>query len=119
MTIANSYELAYNAEYRAPCGSCKEVHASLLQQVYLGRSQDQTVEAQVTLRGLRAQRKMSREELALAVGVTYSTIANLEVGRYKPRIDLAIKIARVFGVPVESIDWGKAGADDGDNGEEA
>lgn len=70
------------------------------------------VEAQVTLRKLRAQRKMSREELALAVGVTYSTVANLEVGRYKPRIDLAIRIARVFGVPVESIDWGKAGARD-------
>ncbi len=64
----------------------------------------------MTLRELRAQRKMSREELALAVGVTYSTIANLEAGRYKPRIDLAIRIARVFGVPVELIDWGKAGA---------
>lgn len=76
----------------------------------------------MTLRELRAQRKMSREELALAVGVTYSTIANLEAGRYKPRIDLAIKIARVFGVPVESIGWGKAGAgdrDDRDDGEEA
>lgn len=86
---------------------------SSLQRVYLGQRRDQPLEAQVTLRELRTQRKISREELALKVGVTYSTVANLEAGRYKPRIDLAIKIARVFGVPVESIDWGKSsGADE-------
>jgi putative transcriptional regulator len=90
---------------------------SLLQRVYLGLNHDQTVEAQVTLRKLREERKMSREELALAVGVTYSTVANLEAGRFKPRIDLAIKIARVFGVPVESIDWGKPSASDDDASE--
>jgi putative transcriptional regulator len=58
------------------------------------------------LRELREQCSKSREELAVAVGVTYSTIANLETGRFKPRIDLALKIAEYFGVSVEDIEWG-------------
>ena len=60
-----------------------------------------------TLEELRKARGMSREALAVQAGVTYSTIANLEAGRYKPRIDLAITLARIFGVPVESIAWGR------------
>lgn len=59
------------------------------------------------LRELREQRGKTREELAVAVGVTYSTIANLETGKFKPRVDLAVKIAQFFDVPVESIEWGK------------
>lgn len=59
------------------------------------------------LEELRKSRDVSREALAVAVGVTYSTIANLETGRFKPRVDLAVKIAQFFNVPVESIEWGK------------
>lgn len=65
------------------------------------------------LMDLRQERKITREQLAAAVGVSYVTIANLETGKYKPKIDLAVSIARFFSVPVESIDWGaKPSADD-------
>ena len=55
---------------------------------------------------LRKQRGISRARLAADVGTSYSNIVSLETGRSKPRIDLAMEIARYFGVPVESIEWG-------------
>ena len=63
---------------------------------------------------LRKQRGISRERLAADVGTSYSNIVSLETGRSKPRIDLAMEIARYFGVPVESIEWGKPSDDDTD-----
>lgn len=62
---------------------------------------------------LREQRGMSREELAVAVKTSYPNILRLESGAQQPRLDLAIRIAELFGVPVESIEWGKA--DDADD----
>lgn len=46
---------------------------------------------------------MSRRELADAVGVNPQTIGFLERGEYGPSLVLALKLARVFGVPVEAI----------------
>lgn len=46
---------------------------------------------------------MSRRELAEAVGVNNQTIGYLERGDYKPSLELAMKIARHFGVPVEML----------------
>lgn len=51
----------------------------------------------------RAERGMSRRELADAVGVNPQTIGFLERGEYGPSLVLALKLARVFGVPVEAI----------------
>jgi DNA-binding XRE family transcriptional regulator len=51
----------------------------------------------------RAERQMSRKELAEAVGVNTQTIGYLERGDYKPSLELALKIARHFGVAVELI----------------
>ena len=45
--------------------------------------------------------EMTQEELARRVGVSRQTIVAIEVGRYDPSVSLAIRIARVFGVPVE------------------
>lgn len=62
---------------------------------------------------LRKQRKVSREELAVAMEVTYSTIANFEQGKSIPRVDLARRIAAYLGVPEPDIEWGaKPSADD-------
>ncbi len=55
------------------------------------------------LRVLRAEREWSQAELATAVAVTRQTINSIETGRYDPSPPLAIKIARVFGKPVEEI----------------
>ena len=46
---------------------------------------------------------MSRRQLADALGVNYQTIGYLERGDYKPSLELALKIARHFGVAVEML----------------
>ena len=51
----------------------------------------------------RAERGVSRRELAEAVGVNNQTIGYLERGDYKPSLELAMKIAAYFGVPVELL----------------
>jgi putative transcriptional regulator len=51
----------------------------------------------------RAERSMSRRQLAEAVGVNNQTIGYLERGDYKPSLELALKIARHFGVAVEML----------------
>ncbi len=52
---------------------------------------------------LRAERGMSRQELAAVVGVHYQTIGYLERSEYNPSLALAFKIAGVFGLPVEAV----------------
>jgi putative transcriptional regulator len=48
-------------------------------------------------------RNMTQEELAQKVGVSRQTIISLEKGNYTPSVLLAIKIASVFKVPVETL----------------
>jgi putative transcriptional regulator len=52
---------------------------------------------------LRADRGLSRQALAEAVGVNYQTIGYLERGDYNPSLELAFRLSEVFGVPVEAI----------------
>lgn len=52
---------------------------------------------------LRKQRRISQEELALAVGVTRQTITSLECEKYTASLVLAYKIARFFGLTIEDI----------------
>lgn len=52
---------------------------------------------------LRADRGMSRRELAEALGVHYQTIGYLERGEYSPSLALALRIAALFDVPVEAL----------------
>ncbi|MEP9358681.1 helix-turn-helix transcriptional regulator [Sphingomonas sp. KR3-1] len=51
----------------------------------------------------RAERGLSRRELADAVGVNPQTIGYLERGDYSPSLELGMKIAQVFAVPVELL----------------
>lgn len=51
----------------------------------------------------RNDRSVSRRELAEAVGVNPQTIGYLERGDYNPSLELGLKIASYFGVPVEMI----------------
>ncbi|MBV9765847.1 MAG: helix-turn-helix transcriptional regulator [Acidobacteriaceae bacterium] len=46
---------------------------------------------------------MSRQELALQVGVNYQTIGYLERGDYAPSLELAFRLSEVFGLPLEMI----------------
>jgi putative transcriptional regulator len=52
---------------------------------------------------LRAERNLSRQQLAEAVGVNFQTIGYVERGEYNPSLDLAFRLAEVFGLPVEAI----------------
>jgi putative transcriptional regulator len=52
---------------------------------------------------LRAERGISRRQLAEAVSVHYQTIGYLERGEYSPSLHLALRIAEYFEVPVEVI----------------
>jgi len=52
---------------------------------------------------LRAERGLSRQELAEAVGVNHQTVGYLERGDYNPSLGLAFQISRFFGLPVEAI----------------
>ena len=52
---------------------------------------------------LRAERGITRRQLAQAVGVHYQTVGYLERGEYSPSLYLALRIAEFFEVPVELI----------------
>ncbi|MCZ2815001.1 helix-turn-helix transcriptional regulator [Modestobacter sp. VKM Ac-2984] len=52
---------------------------------------------------LRADRGISRKELAEAVGVHPQTIGYVERGEYSPSLALALRIARYFDLPVEAV----------------
>ncbi|KAA8890339.1 helix-turn-helix transcriptional regulator [Nocardia colli] len=52
---------------------------------------------------LRAERGISRRELAEALGVHYQTIGYLERGEYSPSLHLALRISAYFEVAVEVI----------------
>jgi DNA-binding XRE family transcriptional regulator len=52
---------------------------------------------------LRAERGVSRQELADALGVNYQTIGFLERGDYSPSLKLAFGLSEYFGLPVEAI----------------
>jgi putative transcriptional regulator len=51
----------------------------------------------------RERAEVTQESFAEAVGVTRQTIIALEKGNYTPSVLLALKIARYFKKPVESI----------------
>ena len=51
----------------------------------------------------RNERDLSRQDLADMVGVNYQTIGYLEREEYNPSLDLAFRIAEVFGLPVEMV----------------
>jgi putative transcriptional regulator len=47
--------------------------------------------------------EMTQEELASRAGCTRQTVIALEQGKYVPSIELAFRIARAFGVPLEEV----------------
>ena len=55
------------------------------------------------IRELRKARKLSQEELALAVGTTRQTITSIETGKYIASLPLAYKIAHYFGLSIEEV----------------
>jgi len=52
---------------------------------------------------LRAERGLSRQDLADALDVNYQTIGFLERGDYAPSLALAFALSDYFGLPIEAI----------------
>lgn len=56
------------------------------------------------IRKLRFQNnEMTQEELARQAGVTRQTIIAMEKGKYSPSLELAFRIALIFGVPLDHV----------------
>ncbi len=57
-----------------------------------------------TIRELRfARGEMTQQELADKIGVTRQTVNAIEGNKYSPSLEVAFRIARVFGVPLEAV----------------
>ena len=56
------------------------------------------------IRALRfAHDEMTQAELADRIGMTRQTVIAIEQGRYSPTLEMAFRIARVFGVPLDEV----------------
>ncbi|MBE1490423.1 helix-turn-helix transcriptional regulator [Plantactinospora soyae] len=56
------------------------------------------------IRALRfAHDEMTQAGLAERIGVTRQTLIAIEQGRYSPTLEMAFRIARVFGVPLDDV----------------
>jgi len=59
---------------------------------------------QNTIRRLRFDRgEMTQQELADHIGVTRQTVNAIELGKYSPSLEVAFRIAAVFGVPLDEV----------------
>ena len=56
-------------------------------------------------------RDMTQAELGKRVGLTRQTIAAIEQERYSPTLDVAFRIAHVFGKPLEAVFQWETGTD--------
>jgi putative transcriptional regulator len=55
------------------------------------------------LKVLRAERNWSQADLAAKLEVSRQSVNAIETGKYDPSLPLAFRIARLFGLPIESI----------------
>jgi len=53
------------------------------------------------LRAIRQAKGMSIRALAEMIGVSKSTIVNIETGKFSPRYDIVERIAEALGVEIE------------------
>lgn len=52
---------------------------------------------------LRAERGLSRIQLAEALDINYQTVGYIERGDFNPSLELAFRIAEHFGLPIEAV----------------
>ncbi len=57
-----------------------------------------------TIRRLRFDAdEMTQQTLAEHIGVTRQTVNAIELGKYSPSLEVAFRIAVIFGVPLEHV----------------
>lgn len=52
---------------------------------------------------LRAERDWTQADLADKVGISRQAVLSIEKYKYTPSLELAFKIAEVFGVPIDEV----------------
>lgn len=58
----------------------------------------------LTIRALKfAAGKMTQQALAERVGVSRQTLHAIEIARHSPSLEVAFRIARVFGKPLDDV----------------
>ena len=56
------------------------------------------------IRDLRSDHgEMTQQALADRIGVTRQTVNAIELGKYSPSLEVAFRIAAVFGVPLDDV----------------
>jgi putative transcriptional regulator len=52
---------------------------------------------------LRAERGLTRSDLARALDINYQTVGYIERGDFNPSLELAFRISEFFGLPIEAV----------------
>ncbi len=56
------------------------------------------------IRQLRFEKgEITQQELGQRIGVTRQTVNAIELGKYSPSLEVAFRMAEVFGVPLEQV----------------
>jgi putative transcriptional regulator len=55
--------------------------------------------------------EMTQQALAERIGVTRQTVNAIELGKYSPSLEVAFRIAQVFGVPLDQVFSYETGTD--------
>ena len=63
------------------------------------------------LREIRTEKALTQEALAQAVDVTRQTVIAVEKGRFRPSVELALRMARALDTPLDRLFW--LGEDEG------
>jgi DNA-binding XRE family transcriptional regulator len=67
----------------------------------------------IKIRLMRVEREISVQDFAARAGIARRTLVNIELRRKAASVDTLVKIARVFGVPLDDLvlrDEGQAAA---------
>lgn len=57
----------------------------------------------ITLKAARVNAGLTQQEAAKTLGITRGTLANYEMGRTKPDIEMAKRMAELYGIPVDNL----------------
>jgi len=52
---------------------------------------------------LRAEHGWTQAELAQRIGVSRQSVNAIETGKFDPSLPVAVRLARLFGLPIEQI----------------
>lgn len=56
-----------------------------------------------SLKALRLERDLTQQKLADLLGVNRQTVIAIENGKYRPSVELALQMAKLFRLPVEKV----------------